>query len=147
MSRTSARLMALVAMAAIATSGCVKSSTSQASSESSSNSSSSVSTSSSPSDDGEEESAYERDVRDYTVAHATSIPNLARFQQDLAAIAGDYGISDWEGDPTTHVAIGRGLAQSGLRVSEAGAIATALVREDPTRTRWVLGGYRVARPE
>jgi len=145
MMRTSVRLMALVAMAAIAASGCFKSSTSQASSESSSNSSSSVS-SCSPSED-EEESAYERDVRDYTVAHATSTHDLARFQQDLTDIAAGYGISDWEDDRTTHIAVGRGLAGSGLDASEADVLTTALVRADPTRTRWVLGAYHVTRPK
>ena len=145
--QTSVRLMALVVMAAIAASGCFKSSTSEASSESSSNSSSSISRSSSPSDKDEKESAYERDVRDYTVAHAASSDNLARFQQDLVEIAEGYGISDWEGDPTTHVAVGRGLARSGLRLSEADTLATALVQADRTRTGWILSGYRGARQE
>jgi hypothetical protein len=92
-----------VAAVALA-SGCgiFKSSTSQASSESSSK----FSSSSSPSD---KESAYQRDIRDYTTAYAAQGGDVDRFRHGVGAIAGDHGVTDWEADAGTLVAIRSGV--------------------------------------
>ena len=130
--------MTLLAATALLTSGCFKSSTSQASSESSS----AFSSSCSPSGDGD--SAYERDVRDYAVAHAGANADVERFETDLADLARAYGLSDWQGDRATHIASGRGFADAGLDASTADSLATRLARADRTRTDWLLGGFRIA---
>lgn len=120
--------------------GCFKSSTLQASFESSSKSSSSCS------DSDSRESAYQRDIRDYTAAYAATGGSPERFQHDLGAIAEGHGVTDWEADPATLVAVGRGLERAqadGRRTQQLEAVVT---HGDPERTAWLRQGYE-CRPE
>jgi len=118
--------------------GCFKSSTSQASSEGSSDSSSSSSDSSGGDDD--KHSALERDVRDYTASHAGTVRDVAVLQREIGSLAGEHGVVDWESDVALHAAIGRGLAQAGLRGDAARVLGTAIVGDDGERLAWVLAG-------
>jgi len=121
--RTIVVLIGAVALSLSAGCGVFKSSTTQASVESSSDSSAAAfrsssspfrwsSDSSSPS--GESSSAYQHDVTDYTAKFAASEGNAQSFQRDLSAIAEGHGVTDWEQDDATYLAIGRGLAKAGL---------------------------------
>lgn len=125
------------AAAFLSVSGCgvFKSSTSQASSESSSRSSSSCSPS------GNSESAYQRDIRDYARAYADAGDDLDRFRRDVAAIAEDHGVTDWEADPATLVSIGRGLRGAGVQGERADQIAGNLAAGDQARVEWIRRGY------
>lgn len=108
---------------------CSKSSTTQASFESSSDSSSSPfeSSSKSSSDDEDgEETAFQRDVRNYTKAFARAKGDVTSFQREVSSIAEEYGISDWERVDDTYVAIGRGLAESGIAERDAHRLAAEL---------------------
>ena len=131
--------------------GCVQISATQASLESSSDSSSSPfkssSKSSSGSDEkgGKEETAYQRDVRHYTVEFARSAGNIESFQRDLSAIAEGYGITDWERTEDTYVAVGRGLAESELDDWGAKRLAVALSNEDHDHLALVRSGYESRR--
>jgi hypothetical protein len=122
----------------VAGTGCFKSSTSQASSESSSDSSSSSSDSSGGDDD--KHSALERDVRDYTASHAGTVRDVAVLQREIGGLAGEHGVVDWEDDVALHAAIGRGLAQAGIRGDDARTLGAALVGDDGERLAWVLAG-------
>lgn len=95
--------------------------------------------SSSPTD--EEPTAYQNDVRDYTATFAASDGNLNAFQRDVSAIAEGHGITDWEREQETYVAIGRGLARSGVERERYEEIATALANEDQARLSLVRAGY------
>ena len=135
--------------------GCSKSSTTQGSFGSSSDSSSSPFKSSSKSSSGDDEegedgekdegkeSAFERDVRNYTVEFARTGGELdiESFQRDLGAIAEGYGITDWERTQDTFVAIGRGLAESELDEPHAKQLAVALSSEDYDHLFLIRSGY------
>jgi Flp pilus assembly protein TadD len=122
----------------VAGAGCFKSSTSQASSESSSKSSSSSSDSSG--NDKKEHAALERDVRDYTASHAGAVRDVAVLQREIGALADEHGVLDWEADVTLHAAIGRGLAEAGIRGDAARELGAAIVGADGERLAWVLAG-------
>jgi hypothetical protein len=135
--------------------GCFsKSSTTQASFESSSKFSSSPFKSSSKSSGGDEkkekdgddaktETSYQRDVRIHTAEFARSArePDLESFQRGLSAIAEDHGITNWEQFADTYVAIGWGLADSGLDDWSAQQLATTLSADDVSRLALVRSGY------
>jgi len=117
--------------------GCSKSSTTQGSFGSSSDSSSSPFKSSSKSSSGDDEeekdgeSAFQRDVRNYTAEFARNADDsdIASFQRGVASIAEGYGITNWEQAEGTFVAIGRGLGESKLDDADAIQLAVVLSNE------------------
>ena len=145
----------MVSLALCFATGCSKSSTTQASFGSSSDSSSSPFKSSSKSSSGddeegekeeekeEKETAYQRDVRNYTVEFVRTggEPDIESFQRDLAAIAEGYGITDWERTEGTFVAIGRGLGESELDEPSAKQLTVALSNEDYDQLMLIRAGY------
>lgn len=114
--------------------GIFKSSTSEASSESSSK----FSSSSSPSD---KESAYQRDIRDYTTAYAVRGGDVDRFRHDVGAIAEDHGVTDWQADAATLVAIGSGVRRAHLEGARASQLMAALADGNRARMEWMQRGY------
>ena len=153
--RTALGLMVCAALC-FATS-CSKSSTTQASFGSSSDSSSSPFKSSSKSSSGddekeekdgkEEETSFQRDVRNFTVEFARSSDesDVASFQRGLGDIAEGYGISDWERTQDAFVAIGRGLGESELDDENAKQLAVALSNEDYDHLMLIRTGYESRR--
>jgi len=145
----------IISLALCLTVGCSKSSTTQASFGSSSDSSSSPFKSSSKSSGGDDEkkekdggedkkeTAFERDVRNHTTEFARSVTesDLDSFQRDLGVIAEDHGITNWEQFADTYVAIGWGLADSGLDDWSAQQLATALSDDDIGHLTLVQSGY------
>jgi hypothetical protein len=137
--------------------GCFKSSTTQASFGSSSDSSSSPFKSSSKSSSGDdeegegkdkdEETAFQRDVRNYTAEFARTAgePSVEPFQRGLGTIAEGYGITDWEQTGDTFVAIGRGLGESELDASSAKQLAVALSNEDYDHLMLIRSGFESRR--
>ena len=142
----------MVGIALCFATGCSESSTTQASFGSSSDSSSSPFKSSSKSSSGDDEegekeeakeTAFQRDVRNYTVefARTTDEHDVESFQRDLGAIAEGYGITDWERTEGTFVAIGRGLGESELGASNVKQLAVALSNEDYDHLMLIRSGY------
>jgi hypothetical protein len=133
--------------------GCMKSSTTQGSFESSSKTvsapfkSSSKSSKSSSDDSGSEttpapaESAYERDVRQYTASWAATTSDTDGLQRDLARIAAEYGVTDWEQHDETYAAIGRGLGQGAEDREHALQLAVELADQDFHRLDLIRAGY------
>lgn len=130
--------------------GVFKSSTTQASVESSSNSSAAgfrsssspfrwSSDSSSPSDASP--SAYQRDVTDYTAKFAASNGEPRSFQRDLSAIAEGHGVTNWERDDATYLAIGRGLAKAGVSERRFQQLAVQLSNANPSQLALLKSGY------
>ena len=91
----------------------------------------------------EKESAFQRDIRNYTVEFARTVDehDIESFQRDLGAIAEGYGITDWERTQDTFVAIGRGLGESELDEPSAKQLAVALSNEDYDHLMLIRSGY------
>lgn len=152
--RTITVLVGVVALCFAAGCGVFKSSTTQASVESSSDSSAAgfrsssspfrwSSDSSSPS--GESALAYQRDVTDYTAKFAASEGDPRSFQRDLSAIAEGHGVTDWEQDDDTYLAIGRGLAKAGLSEQRFQQLAVQLSNQNQSQLALVKSGYETYR--
>ncbi|HUK37218.1 MAG TPA: putative lipoprotein [Vicinamibacterales bacterium] len=117
-------------------------------SESSQSISTSVSSpfaSSSSSSPGAAERAYEDDVRDYTAASVTSGNDLRGFQADLGKLATKHGITNWEENLATYVAIGEGLAKAKVSDAQLAAYKRNLGGSDPKKMDAIQNGYDSAR--
>jgi len=130
----------------VSVSGCgiFKSSTIEASVEGSSDSFSDWSKSSSRSSEGDEKTAYQRDVRDYTSAYAAQGGNPDRFRRDITAMAARHGVIDWEADPATLEAIGSGVRDAGLEQRRAEVFLSRLAADNSPQRRWMQAGYEEA---
>ena len=96
--------------------GCSFSYSSKSSSKSSlSSSKSSASSLSSPSSSLTEEEIYQEDIIDYTSAYLHKEKfDLDTFNRGISEIATDNGITSWEQDDATFIAIGRGIKEADL---------------------------------
>lgn len=144
------RLVCLAA--ALAVSGCSISASSKSLSDSSGSSAKSSGASadssagSSKSSSGDEEGGEYRDqVRDFTASYVTSGGQLSAFQRTLGELAKRHGITDWEGDRTTFVGIGEGLAAAGVEGAALGAFEASLAGSDSIRRQAIEEGYATAR--
>jgi hypothetical protein len=109
-------------------------------------SSSRSSDSSSSSSPGAAERAYREDVADYTRAFAKSHGGDFRgFQADLARLAEEHGITNWEENPATYTAIGEGLAGAEVSGAELMAYRRNLAGGDPRKADLIQQGYDAAR--
>jgi len=112
----------------------------------SSRSSSHSSDSSSSSSPGAAERAYREDVIDYTRAYAKSGGGDFRaFQGDLARLAEEHGITNWEENPATYTAIGEGLGRAGVSDAELMAYKRNISAGDPGKAEAIQTGYDSAR--
>ena len=73
-----------------------------------------------------EESAFERDIRQYTASYATTSGDAPGLQRDIGEIASQYGVTDWESQEVTYSAIGRGLGEGSVDPSCAEPLAVAV---------------------
>lgn len=86
---------------------------------------------------------YERDVRDYTAEFVQSSGgDIDNFRVRVGKLAEKYSITNWEGDKSTYLAIGKGLRKSGVSESQYESFKTRLVGESAQRTRYIEEGYR-----
>ena len=85
------------------------------SSESFSDSSKSSSKSSESDTKKSENNAYENEVKDYTITYLRTNSGLAErnsFMKGISDVASQNGIVDWEANPKTYRAIGKGLKKA-----------------------------------
>ncbi|RLA18933.1 MAG: hypothetical protein DRQ62_12675 [Gammaproteobacteria bacterium] len=96
--------------------GCSFSYSSKSSSKSSASSSkSSASSFSSPSSSLTEEEIYQEDIIDYTSTYVSAEKfDLNTFSRGISEIAADNGVTSWEQDEATLIAIGRGLKEADI---------------------------------
>ncbi len=114
---------------------------SSASSESSSTIVSSPFTSSSGSISGKKKE-YQQEVTGYTSAYVkSSTADYAGFRKGLAEIAEKYGITNWEAQPITYNAIGRGLKEAGLKGIEYETFKKNLSAGEMTKMQDIDKGY------
>ena len=108
-------------------------------------SSSHSSDSSSSSSPGAAEEAYREDVSDYTRAYVKSGGDFRAFQSDLARLAEEHGITNWEENLLTYTAIGEGLGSAKVSDAELMAYKRNLSRGDPKKADAIQKGYDSAR--
>src|SRR5439155_22908377 len=107
-------------------------------------SSSRSSDSSSSSSPGAAERAYRDDVSDYTQAYVKSSGgggDLGNFRADLARLAEEHGITNWEENPSTYTAIGEGLAKAGVSSAARMAYKQNLSGGDASKAQLIQQGY------
>ncbi len=110
--------------------------------ESSSDIVSSPFTSSSASFAGKE-TKYQEEVSSYTYAYvSSSTADYAGFRKGLAELAGKYGITNWEAQPITYNAIGRGLKKAKLKGIEYETFKKNLSAGELNKMQDIDAGYR-----
>ncbi len=127
--------------------GCSFSESSKSSSESSSASSGSISKSSasilsSPSSSLTEEEIYQNDITDYTTAYLKNKQfDRATFSKGITEIATENGITSWEEDEATLVAIGRGIKEAKLPVGVSKTYSSDIAVSNPLAQQLIQKGY------
>jgi hypothetical protein len=130
--------VALVMVIACAVSfGCSFSHSSKGSSDSSKSSSDSSGSSS-----GGDTAQFQKDVEQYTEAFVEAGGQREQgFFTGLGDLARKRGISDWESEPGTWQAIGRGLGRTHVNDAQVAAFETAWADGDPARQSAMAKGF------
>lgn len=85
---------------------------------------------------------YGANVTSMTVAYVESGATGNHFLRDLGRVAHEHGISDWEAEPDTYLAIGIGLRRGGLDEAGVHAFGHRFFGDDPRASELLLQGYR-----
>ncbi|QXP86006.1 putative lipoprotein [Methylococcus sp. Mc7] len=140
------RLVAMVV--SLALQGCSFSYSSESSVKTSASpftSSASISESSSSSSKSSQnkKARYEKSVAEYTTEFAKSgSSDSVAFYARVSQLAQEYGITGWDSDKGTYVAIGKGLAAAKLGQPQYEALRSLLANSDPTRMQYIDEGSR-----
>jgi len=132
-----------LAFAIASLAGCSISHSSQSSSGSSKSSSDLVSSpfASSSKSSASDQARFEGDVADYTAEFVTSSSGtMDGFRNQLSKIAEDHGITDWENNRSTYVAIGRGLKKADLGGPQISAFTQSFSDHDPMKRQAIIDG-------
>lgn len=133
---------ALIAGLALLQAGCSFYYSSESSWKTSTSPSRSSASSSPDDDDGDEDDeAYRNDVRDFTAAYAAARRDLDGFERGLGEVARRHGVTDWEADDATFVAIGAGLKRAGVGADDRAAYETAIGAGEPAKRALIRRGY------
>lgn len=85
---------------------------------------------------------YEQDVADYTAEFVhSSGGDLDSFRTRLGSLAERHGITNWESDNSTYVAIGRGLRKANLGKPQVSAFKESLSNSDVMKRQAIEKGY------
>jgi len=84
--------------------------------------------------------SYDRDLREFTAAFARTSGSREDFLRGISRIAEDHGISHWEADPVTPLAIGEGLRDAGWSEPEMAELVDQ--SGGAPAAKIVLEGYR-----
>jgi hypothetical protein len=87
------------------------------------------------------ETRYREDVRDHTVSFVRSGGDVAAFQAELAEVARQRGITDWEASNATWEGIGEGLARAGVSGADFESRLVALTGSDPAKMATARAAY------
>jgi len=87
------------------------------------------------------ETRYREDVRDHTVSYLRSGGDVQAFQAELAEVARQRGISDWEASNATWEGIGEGLARAGVSGADFESHLVALTGSDAAKMATVRAAY------
>jgi hypothetical protein len=90
-----------------------------------------------------EQQKYEQALRDYTAEFAVSSGgDMESFRVRVGKLAEKHGVTNWEEDKSTYVAIGRGLRKADLNKSQYEAFKNSLGQSDPKKMQFIEEGYR-----
>ena len=137
----------VLTLTAVTLAGCSFSKSSESSSDSSKSvfdmTSSPFKSSSSSDSSASDQEKFENDVADYTNEFVTSsIGTLDNFREHLSEIAQDHGVTNWEGDRTTYLGIGRGLKKAKLGKPQVSAFTESLSGNDPMKKQAIEDGLK-----
>ena len=90
---------------------------------------------------GDSQAAYRSDIRDYTASYIRSGGDFDAFERQIGNVAAQHGVTDWELDHYTYLAIGQGLRKGGLKPVELAAWKSNLARDDLSRAQLIQQGY------
>lgn len=105
----------------------------------------SISESSSPAEKSDlTKAAYRSDLSNYTVVSVQSAQPAADYLRGVTRIAEKHGITDWEHDRASYLAIGSGLHQAGVAAGEVRrlSLVQALGSQEPDTMAAILEGYQ-----
>jgi hypothetical protein len=83
-------------------------------------------------------------VRDYTARYANSAIGFDAFQKGLAEVAEMHGITNWEADRATYVAVGQGLRRAGVSAARLEDFKAAFAGSSAGDARLIQQGYDAA---
>lgn len=86
---------------------------------------------------------YNRDLREFTAAFTRTSGSREDFLRGVARIAEDHGITHWEAEPTTPLAIGQGLRDANWTDAQMAEFLDQVGRDKPA-ARLALEGYQQA---
>jgi len=125
-------------LAAVLLPACSFSTSSKSSSDLASSPSSLV-----PSAKDKTKAGFETDVRDYTAEFVKSPDGkLQAFRARLGKIADQYGLTHWDADKSTYVAIGKGLRKAGLSQPQYEAFKASLGDSQAWKMDAIAEGYQ-----
>jgi hypothetical protein len=94
----------------------------------------------------EETTSYREDVSQLTVTYLASGGDMGAFGSALSELAAERGITDWEADADTGLAIGAGAGTAGLDEADFNAFASKLFGEDIAKLNTLRLGYEQTAP-
>lgn len=86
---------------------------------------------------------YEEDIAAVTVLYVSRESNNDEFQRKVASIAKNHGISDWEQENSTFLAMGKGLRRAGVAEESIGNLPYFRSIAGTAKYSEVLKGYRL----
>jgi hypothetical protein len=84
---------------------------------------------------------YRRDVRVFAAAFVETDGSSDDFLRGVGRIAESHGLSDWEGEPATLLAIGEGLRDAGVDAAGMEHLRSTLADVDPADVSLVMEGW------
>lgn len=137
---------------AVSLSGCSFAKSSESISDSISSPSKSSSDSSGGGDDSgkpetpQDAASYEADVAQLAGTYAKSGGDIGAFRSGVSKLATQRGITNWETDPTTCQAVGKGVGQAGMGTDAFQKFSKDLFGDDLTKANELQKGYESAVP-
>ena len=107
--------------------------------------SSKSSSDSSGSSSGSDSARFQKDVEQYTQSFVEAGGSGDSFFAGLGDLARKRSVSDWESEPGTWEAIGRGLGRTRVNDAQCTAYETAWADGNPTRQNAIAQGFAAAR--
>ena len=91
------------------------------------------------------DTAYRRDVRAFAAQFSQAGGSSDEFLRGIALVAEEHGVSHWQSNPATLLAIGEGLRDAGVSPAELDALGARADGADPQVVALVHEGYATAR--
>ena len=87
------------------------------------------------------ESKFLHDVEDYTASYARGKGDFDTFMQGVSGLAAKRGITNWEADQNTFVAIGKGLRKAQVDQGTLEAYIVNIAKGDATKAASIRKGF------